>query len=708
MEKIIDKTKKEIRNFLLFDIDYITVDDKPVIRLYGKDNEKTIIAIDESFEPYIYVLSHNIEEAKKEILEISNKTNSNIDTNSNNNSNINNSDNNSDNNDHENINNIDDNSNNKENNNNNNNNKIKKIETITKKIFQVETEIIKITLNHPRDVPKLREEIRKAKKMGNSAIEDIREHDIPFYRRYLINNDIFPMSLLEIKGEKLAEYKYLKKIKKDSEIIRLTEAPKTIEKNISDFNILCFDLEVRNPIGMPDPNTDEIIMIGIATNTGIKKVISTKGEEFENEKDKNYIETVETETKMIERFVDIVKNNNIDIIVGYNSDNFDFPYLKDRSKILDIELDLGWDGSSLNFIKRGYGSAATFKGLIHADLYLIMRRYISLDRYTLERVYLELFGEEKIDVPGDKIWQYWDAGGEKLRKLFDYSLDDVVSTLKIAEMTLPLSLELTRIVGQPFFDIARMATGQQAEWYIVRKAYENNEVVPNKPTTNQANKAEREQNTGGYVKEPEKGLHENLVQFDFRSLYPSLIISKNISPDVLLIKNPFTGEYRKNIAAINLKNLKTDLKENQTRENLINSNNFNISPEKGHKFAKKPIGFIPSVIGNVLNERFKLKRKMKESEDEQEKKSYEVQQKALKRLANTMYGIYGFKRFRWFSNECAESITAWGREYIQDTMKKAEKYGFKAIYADTDGFYAKYDPHLLETNEKNEENIKKD
>jgi len=57
-----------------------------------------------------------------------------------------------------------------------------------------------------------------------------------------------------------------------------------------------------------------------------------------------------------------------------------------------------------------------------------------------------------------------------------------------------------------------------------------------------------------------------------------------------------------------------------------------------------------------------------------------------------MYGIYGFSRFRWYSNECAESITAWGRDYIQDTMKKAEQFGFKAIYADTDGFYAKYEP----------------
>lgn len=68
-------------------------------------------------------------------------------------------------------------------------------------------------------------------------------------------------------------------------------------------------------------------------------------------------------------------------------------------------------------------------------------------------------GEEKVDVPGEHIWEYWDSDSTQLDDLFDYSLDDVVSTLKIAQQTLPLNLELTRIVGQPLFDLSRMATG---------------------------------------------------------------------------------------------------------------------------------------------------------------------------------------------------------------------------------------------------------
>ena len=72
---------------------------------------------------------------------------------------------------------------------------------------------------------------------------------------------------------------------------------------------------------------------------------------------------------------------------------------------------------------------------------------------------------------------------------------------------------------------------------------------------------------------------------------------------------------------------------------------------------------------------------MKASDDPQEKQALDVQQQAIKRLANTMYGIYGFPRFRWYSFECAKAITSWGWQYIKSAIKKAEEFGFYTIYA---------------------------
>ena len=636
------------RNIVLLDIDYITHDEKPVMRLFGKvkgEDSNDLIALDDSFVPYLYILpSNDIDKCVKDLEELANDGEL----------------------------------------------EYEKLERVVKKDFQVPTEFIKISFNHPQDVPKYRDRI-----WDLDSVKQLREHDIPFYRRYLIDNALVPMAELELEGELLDSFETIDSDDDSLEILKLSKSPKTANTDFQQFRMMSFDLEVRNPHGMPNPNEDEIIMIGIDSNVGVRKVISTKGDEFENDPEMYFIEKVDSEKEMIESFIRTVKENNIDIIIGYNSDVFDFPYLKDRAKIWGLDLDVGVDGSSIKFIRRGFNNAATFKGLLHVDLYLVMRRYMSLDRYTLERVYFEFFGEEKIDVPGDRIYEFWDNGGRELKNLFKYSLDDVVSTLKIAQETLPLNLELTRIVGQPFVDVTRMATGQQAEWYLVRKAYEVDEVVPNKPNMTMKNIKERGSNSGGYVKEPEIGLHENLVQFDFKSLYPTLIISKNISPDVLVKDNT---SYNAKFEDFEDYETGYDEIDNQREEELSsqidNDEDYYISPEHFFKFKKEPQGFIPSALEDILNERFAVKNRMKATDDPVLKKSLDVQQQALKRLANTMYGVYGFLRFRWYSFECAQSITAWGRQHIKKAMKEAEAYGFKAIYADTDGFYAKYVPEM--------------
>ena len=407
-------------NVVILDIDYVTYEEKPVIRLFSKKGDENIILIDDTFEPYLYVMSDDVDECVGEIED-------NID--------------------------------------------VVCVEKVIKKDFQIESEFVKVTFRHPQELAKNRDALRDLE-----SVIQIREFDIPFYRRYLMDRDVIPMTEVIAVGEELETFMDLDSTKQDIKIIRLTDRLERVKDYPQNFRILSFDLEVRNPHGMPDSSEDEIIMIGMASNFGINQVISTKT----NSKDRDdFVNQVSSEKEMIEEFVKIIKDNNVDIIVGYNSDNFDFPYLKDRAKMLDVDLDIGMDESDVKFIRRGYSNAASFKGLIHVDLYLVMRRYMTLDRYTLERVYYELFGEEKIDVPGDRIWEFWDNEGDELDTLFDYSLDDVVSTLKIAEQTLPLNLELTRIIGQPLFDVSRMATGQQAEWFLVKQAYFDGEVVPN-------------------------------------------------------------------------------------------------------------------------------------------------------------------------------------------------------------------------------------
>jgi DNA polymerase I len=588
----------ETKKFVLLDIDYITENNEAVIRLFGKligedDENESIISLDRSFKPYIYVLPYDVNECIDELSEL----------------------------------------------------ELRKVEKIRKKDIGELKDFLKITLKHPQDVPKLREKI-----WDLESVNEVREHDIPFYRRYLIDNGLFPMNMLEVQGKCLKSTRA--SLENKTCIFEMKTQPTPLESDLPELKVLSFDIEACNPKGMPLEREDPIIMISFSSNQGFRKVFSTKDSSFD------FAELVHDERELLKKFVETIKSENPDLILGYNSDVFDFPYIRDRAAKLSVPLELGVDGSSLKFMRRGFTNAAVIKGRVNIDLYPNMRRYLQLDRYTLERVYKELFGENKIDIPGDEIYSCWEDGGEKLEKLFEYSLEDAIAVTEIGEKMLPLSMELTRIVGQPLFDVARMATGQQVEWYLIKKAFEYDEVVPNKPSSSQHSQRRGRSIVGGYVKDPVKGLHDNIVSFDFQSLYPSIIISKNISPDSLM--------------------------DNCTEEDCY------ISPEIGHKFRKEPVGFVPSVIGKVLQERLRIKSIMTHSTDTRERQILNVQQEALKRLANSMYGVYGFTLFRWYSLECADAITAWGREFIKKTMKKAEEFNFKPIYADTDGFYATY------------------
>lgn len=592
----------ETIKIVLNDIDYVTRNDKPIIRLFGINPEtnENVIAVDTTFKPYLYVLPYDFDICLEDLREMG----------------------------------LDD------------------LEVETKIDIGTEREFIKVTLTHPQEVPKLRDSIRDL-----PSVKQIREYDIPFYRRYLIDKQITPTNIIELYGETIDSILYSEELKIDEDVtlFKMIENPVDTHKTNKRNKILSFDIEVYNAEGMPTAENDPIIMMSLCGNNGLKKVLSTK------KSDKSFVETLSSEKDMLKRFVEIIKEENPDMLVGYNSDNFDLPYIKKRAEKLNIKLDLGVDGSGIKFIKRGFNNAGVIKGRVHVDLYLLVRHNMRLERYTLERVYEELFDEKKIDVPGDQIYQYWDSDDERLDELFDYSMDDAVTTTMIGDKLTPLTVAQTRLVGQPLFDIARMTTGQMVEWYLMLKAYEKNNIIPNKPDTDEYSQRRKSNKViGGYVKEPEKGLFEHIAYLDFKSLYPSIIIAQNISPDTI-----------------------TD------GENMDESEYYTC-PENGYKFLKEPKGFIPSIIGYILDERQRIKKLMKEEKVPEQKRAYDFEQQGLKRLANSMFGAYGYSRFRWYKLECAAAITAWGREYIRNAMKKAEEYDFKPIYADTDGFYATY------------------
>ncbi len=573
----------EIKRFLLLDIDFFTRQGKPVIKLFGKipEEERSIIALDKNFNPYIYILPHDLEACITELKEF----------------------------------------------------KFSKIEKERKRDDGEWKDFLKVNLKHPGEILKLEKEINKLK-----SVKSVREYDIPFSQRYLIDKGLFPMSCVEVQGKVLKQFGL-----NEPCIIELQKEPKHLKSGLPELKVLSFKIEVCNPQDWPRVNKDPIIMVSFSSNQGFQKVFSTK------KSCHDFVETVANENELLNKFAWAIKSQNPDIITGYNSDKFDFPYLKGRADLLGVSLKLGVDGSKLKFI-RSPKKSVIIKGRPHVDLYRMVRRHLQLNSHTLQSVYLKLFGDDKIDIPLDQIHSYWMGGGEGREKLFRYSLEDAVALTKIGERMLPMSIELARIVGQPLFEMVRRGTGTQVKWYLIRKSHEFGHVLPNEPGKFERNVV------GGYVDEPMSGLHEDIFYFDFRSLYPSIIIAKNISPETLCKDG--------------------------------DEETCHVAPEFGYKFKKEPVGFIPQVTSQILNHRVRIKSMMKESTDPQKKQILNFRQEALKTLISTIYGLYNHPQYRWYSVEASEAITAWGRDYLKKTMEDAQSNGFKVLYADTDGFFA--------------------
>lgn len=478
------------------------------------------------------------------------------------------------------------------------------------KDIKEEKGMLKIIVETPSDVPKLRE---KARELGQ-----IYEYDIPYTQRYLIDKGLKPMKTYEWQT-------------KDKELQGFKET-----EELTELERRAFDIETYNPQGMPREELDPVIMTSFWSGDD-GQVYTWKP------CDKPFVKTFENEETMLEDVNSMISNS--DILYTYNGDNFDLPYVQKRSDKKGVK-------HQIKLQKAGPRTKAQVKH-VHIDAYtgvnfLSIIGALKLPRYTLEDVYKEFTGKEKLDIDVTDLWARWDKGNIDI--VAEYSLQDAEAAYVIGERLLPLYTELSKLLHQSIYDVSRMSASHMVELLLLRRAFERKEVAPNKPSDEEFVHRIRQPIKGAFVKQPESGLHENIVILDFRSLYPTIIISHNVSPETLDM----------------------ELSDDQAY----------VSPN-GYKFRKDNKGIIPQMLEEVINRRIKVKKRLKETTHSETKKMLNAEQQALKIIANATYGYLLYARARWYNRECGKAVTAWGRQYVKDAIKKAEEAGFKALYGDS-------------------------
>ena len=361
--------------------------------------------------------------------------------------------------------------------------------------------------------------------------------------------------------------------------------------------------------------------------------------------DKEYTAFYKNERQLLLDFVNYIRVKDPDILIAWNGDNFDFPYIINRMKKLKLNPNKLARLDNKSYTTK-YG--AKIFGRILFDL---------MDAY---KKHMSEGGRESWSLDYISKYEFGDEGGKEEYKgeLDDLYKNDLKIFLKYNKRDVELLVMLNEKLGIiNFFDeISRLAycriedvfmNSKTADSLCLRYAKEHNFVLPS------VKHHEKEPYKGGFVMNSEPKLHNNIAVMDMKSLYPSIMIGFNTSYETYDIN----GEI-----------------------NIDNKFRF-----------KKQKGIIPSIVKPLLKKRKEVKKKLNEERIKNGQtrlyKTLWITQYSLKVIANSFYGVLGFRNFRLYKNEVAASITYSARKIIGEVAKWFNEKNHKVIYGDTDSVF---------------------
>jgi len=235
---------------------------------------------------------------------------------------------------------------------------------------------------------------------------------------------------------------------------------------------------------------------------------------------------------------------------------------------------------------------------------------------------------------------------------------DARNSFLFADTGLPGLIELSRLSGIPLQRMARSSPGTAISAMQVAQALREGILVPYKKREPEGFKTAQElveTDKGGLTYLPRPGLHENVGELDFASMYPSLMARYNISPET-----------------VNCRCCPGDALP---------------VPGIPARTCRRRRGLVPETIAPVLAKRALLKGRQKAAADPAEREAMRRRQTALKWLLVVCFGFLGYKNARFGRIEAHEATTAWGREKLLSAKEVAEAEGFSFLHGLTDALW---------------------
>ena len=534
----------------------------------------------------------------------------------------------------------------------------------------------KIVVKDPQAVPRLRKLVPKAW-----------EAKIKYHDNYIFDNGLVPGIMYSIRNGKFygieakipdAIIKLFQEAMKDADEELKETAGRLIplfETRPPQIKRLALDIEVYTPFRGRIPDVEKaqypIISVALVSNDGLKKVLVLARDDVPFGDIKQLPEGFEVEVFDSERamILEVFRIINLyPLIITFNGDGFDLPYLHNRALMLGVDPDAIPIENVRDFVSIRHG--------FHIDLYKFfsieaIQNYAFGGAYkdkTLDAIAQALLGEAKVRVEES-------ISDLTIAELANYNARDAELTMKLTtfnnDLVWKLIILIMRLAKMSLEDVTRRKVSAWIKnlmyWEHRRRGY----LIPNEEDLRQvkgvvktAAKVGGKRYAGAIVIDPIPGVYFNVVVLDFASLYPSIIKVWNLSYETIDPPKGWCDE--------------KDLVE--------------VKDEKGevlHTVCKSKRGITSELVGLLRDIRVRVyKRMAKDASISEDLRSwYDVVQSAMKVYINASYGVFGHEKFPLYTPSLAESVTALGRYVITSTLAKASELGLKVLYGDTDSLF---------------------
>ena len=482
---------------------------------------------------------------------------------------------------------------------------------------------------------------------------------------------------LKVSSEKAEDIRYQKQI---------TRWANLLNQPIPEIKRVSVDIEVESEEGrMPTPRDHDrrITAVGFVASDGYRKVLLLN-QNKQHESSEALIPEAEiyyTEKDLLEEAFKIIAS--YPIVITYNGDDFDLPYLYARSQDPRIDPDrsqiIPKDKVPIiikreTFIKRGIqAEPVQLKYGIHIDLFRTFQNrsvqiYAFSNKYsehTLNAISEALLDDTKLEFDGD-------ISELPIETLAMYCLKDADLTYRLTSfndsLLMKLIIVIARIGRLSIDDIARFGVNQWIRGMLYYEHRLNGFLIPRRDELQEKGTAsttaiiKEKKYRGGLVVEPKLGIHFGVVVVDFASLYPSIIKVHNLSYETV----------------------------NCVHQSCKEDPNQKV-PGTTHWICKVNRGLTSLLIGSLRDLRVNYYKHLSKNKSitPEERQLYNVVSQAIKVILNASYGVMGAEIFPLYCLPVADATAAIGRVTTTSTIERCKEIGIEVIYGDTDSLFLK-------------------